>query len=90
MACLQHLPSNKSKTNRKSNEEIKDDMNEAIKETKDLEEEIKKLEQKLTEKKSLNWEDKKQLQDLLQKTCLQKRWPNWWNKTKRKTKRIGV
>jgi hypothetical protein len=55
------------KQTEKSNEEIKDDMNEAIKETKDLEEEIKKLEQKLTEKKSLNWEDKKQLQDLLQK-----------------------
>ena len=55
------------KQTEKSNEDIKDDMNQAIKETKDLEEEIKKLEQKLTEKKSLNWEDKKQLQDLLQK-----------------------
>jgi len=55
------------KQTEKSNETIKDEMAQAIKETKELEDEIKKLEQKLTEKKSLSWEDKKQLQDLLDK-----------------------
>lgn len=55
------------KQTEQSNEAIKDEMHSAIKETRALEEEIKKLEQKLTEKKSLSWEDKKQLQDLLEK-----------------------
>lgn len=55
------------KQSEKSNETIKSEMAEAIKDTKALEDEIKKLEQKLTEKKSLNWEEKKQIQDLLDK-----------------------
>ncbi len=55
------------KQSEKSNEAIKGEMAEAIKDTKALEDEIKKLEQKLTEKKSLSWEDKKQVQDLLEK-----------------------
>ncbi len=55
------------KQSEKSSETIKSEMAEAIKDTKALEDEIKKLEQKLTEKKSLNWEDKKQIQDLLEK-----------------------
>ncbi len=55
------------KQSEKSNETIKSEMAEAIKDTKALEDEIKKLEQKLTEKKSLNWEEKKQIQDLLEK-----------------------
>ncbi len=55
------------KQSEKSSETIKSEMAEAIKDTKALEEEVKKLEQKLTEKKSLNWEDKKQIQDLLDK-----------------------
>ncbi len=55
------------KQSEKSNEAIKGEMAEAIKDAKTLEDEIKKLEQKLTEKKSLSWEDKKQVQDLLEK-----------------------
>ncbi len=55
------------KQEEKSSEAIKNEMADAIKDTKALEDEIKKLEQKLTEKKSLNWEDKKQIEDLLEK-----------------------
>ncbi len=55
------------KQTEENNESIKGEMAQAIKDSKAMEEEIKKLQQKLTEKKSLNWEDKKQIQDLLQK-----------------------
>ncbi|MCC6722289.1 MAG: hypothetical protein IT243_08800 [Bacteroidia bacterium] len=51
----------------KSNKEIKDKIEETIKDTKDIEKEIKKIEEKLTEKNNLDWEDKKQIEDLLRK-----------------------
>lgn len=50
-----------------SNKEIKDKIEETIKDTKDIEKELKKIEEKLTEKNNLNWEDKKQIEDLLKK-----------------------
>ncbi len=55
------------KQTEQANENIKGEMAQAIKDSKAMEEEIKKLQQKLTEKKSLNWEDKNQIEDLLKK-----------------------
>ncbi len=76
------------KQTEQSNETIKQDMSSAIKETKALEEEIKKLEQKLTEKKTLNWDDKKQLQDLLEKhEDLQKKMQEMMEQNKEKDKK---
>ncbi|MCB9252234.1 MAG: hypothetical protein H6605_07180 [Flavobacteriales bacterium] len=70
-----------------SNKAIKSDMAEAIKESKKLEEEISKYEQKLSEKKSLSWEDKKQLQDLIkQHEDLQKKMEDIVEQNKTKDK----
>jgi len=73
------------KQTEKNSSAIKGEMGEAIKETKALESEIKKLEQKLTEKRSLNWEDKKQVEDLLEKhEELQKKMNELMEKNKEK------
>lgn len=73
------------KQTEKSNDAIKDEMAESIKETKALEEEIKKMEQKLTEKRSLNWEEKKQLKDLIEKhQNLQEKMKDLMNQNKEK------
>lgn len=47
--------------------DLKDDMEEALEQTKQLAKELKDLEKKLLDKKNLNWEDKKQIEDLLKK-----------------------
>lgn len=49
------------------NQEIKSDMKETIKEAKELQREFEKLQEKLINKKNVSWEEKKQLQDLLEK-----------------------
>lgn len=51
----------------KSNEQIKDELNDAIKQAKDIQKAIDDLDKKLNDKKSLSWQEKKQLQDLLDK-----------------------
>ena len=55
------------KSTEKSNTEIKDQLKEAIDETKKLQKEIEDLSKKLVDKKSLNWQDKQQISDLLNK-----------------------
>ena len=51
----------------KSNKTIKNEMEDAIKETKQLQKNIEELNKKLIDKKKLSWEDKQQIQDLLDK-----------------------
>jgi hypothetical protein len=51
----------------KNNEEIKDDLEKAVSQTKNIQKEISDLQRKLTEKKSLTWEEKKKLENLLEK-----------------------
>jgi hypothetical protein len=50
-----------------SNEKLKDKMDEAIKETRKLQKDIDALQKKLHEKKTLTWDDKKQIEKLLEK-----------------------
>lgn len=49
------------------NQEIKSDLNQSAREFKKMDEEIRKLQEKLTEKKSLSWEDKKKIEEMLKK-----------------------
>ena len=51
----------------KNNAKIKDDLIESIKQAKDVQKELTDLQRKVAEKKELNWEEKKKLQDLLDK-----------------------
>ncbi len=51
----------------KSNEQIKDKMEEAIRQSQELQKELEKMDKKLADKKALNWQEKKQIQDLLDK-----------------------
>ncbi len=50
----------------KANSQIKDDLKDAIKESKKLQKEISETARKLMEKKNLNYDDKKKVEDLLQ------------------------
>ncbi|MCD4731617.1 MAG: hypothetical protein K8R74_13515, partial [Bacteroidales bacterium] len=49
------------------NKFIKDEMDNAIKEAKQLQKEIEQLSKKMVDQKELNWEDKQQIQALLEK-----------------------
>ena len=49
------------------NKVIKDEMDNAIKEAKQLQREIEQLSKKMVDQKELNWEDKQQIQALLEK-----------------------
>lgn len=51
----------------KENKEIKDDLKQSIKDAKDLKNKMQEMQNKLMEKKNLSWEDKKNIQDLLDK-----------------------
>ncbi|NVO01477.1 MAG: DUF4175 domain-containing protein [Bacteroidetes bacterium] len=53
--------------NEKSTKKIESDMDQAIKDAKDIQKQIEELNKKLNEKKSLSWQEKKQIQDLLDK-----------------------
>lgn len=55
------------KENQEKSEEIKNKLEDAIKETKDLGMELKDLQRKMLEKKNLDWKDKKKVDDLLKK-----------------------
>ncbi len=50
---------------KKNNEEIKDDLQKAFKETKKVQEDLKKLREKMLQQKDINWQDKKQLENML-------------------------
>ncbi len=56
-----------NKQTEKSNEAIKDELAEAIKEVRQLQEEIEDLNRKMVEKKELSWEDKNQVKSLIEK-----------------------
>ena len=61
----------------KSNEEIKDDLKATIDEAQELREELQDLQEKLLQKKDLAWEDKKAMEDILEKQeSLQKKIEN--------------
>jgi len=51
----------------KSNQDIKDELEKGIKESKELQEEIDELKRELMDKKELNWQDKKKIEKLLDK-----------------------
>jgi hypothetical protein len=51
----------------KNNNKIKDDLQESIRQAKDIQKELSDLQRKVAEKKTLSWEEKKKLQDLLDK-----------------------
>lgn len=53
--------------NDKNNEKIKDQLEESIKDAKQLQKEISELNRKMLEKKTLSWEEKMKLQDILEK-----------------------
>jgi hypothetical protein len=55
------------KIQEKNNNEIKNSLEKAIKETKKTQEELKELREKLLQKKEPDWQDKKKLEDLLNK-----------------------
>lgn len=50
-----------------SNDKIKEEMEDAIRDVKELQEDIDKLNKKLIDKKELDWEDKEQVKALLEK-----------------------
>lgn len=56
-----------SEKTEENNNEIKDDLEDAIDEARELQREMKKIEQRIVEKKELGWEDKKQIQNVLNK-----------------------
>lgn len=51
----------------KNNDKIKDELIESITEAKNVQKELSDLQRKLAEKKTLSWEEKKKLEDLLKK-----------------------
>ncbi len=51
----------------KENKEIKDDLKQSMKDAKLLKEKMQALQEKMMDKKNLSWEDKKNIQDLLDK-----------------------
>ena len=53
------------KQTEQNNEDIKNQMKDAIKESDDLQKQISNLDQKLLEKKEINWQERKQIEDLL-------------------------
>ena len=51
----------------KSNQEIKNDLESSLKESRELQKELNDLNKKLLEKKKLSWDDKKKVEDLINK-----------------------
>ncbi len=49
-----------------NNEEIKDDLEEAIKETKEIQNKMKDMKEKLLQEKELDWQDRKEIEKLLE------------------------
>ncbi len=48
------------------NKELKDDLKETMKDARDLKNKLQDMQDKMMEKKNLNWEDKKQMGDMMQ------------------------
>lgn len=51
----------------KDNKELKDDLKQTMKDAKDLKKELEKMQDKLMDKSNLNWDDKKNLQENIDK-----------------------
>lgn len=51
----------------KASEKLKDEMEDAFRQAKDLKKEIEELNKKLFEKKEINWQEKKQIENLIKK-----------------------
>jgi uncharacterized protein DUF4175 len=51
----------------KNNDKIKDDLQESIRQAKEVQKELADLQRKVAEKKDLSWEEKKKLKELLEK-----------------------
>jgi len=51
----------------KSNDEIKENLEDGIKEAKELQKELEELRKELLEKKELNWQERKKIENLLEK-----------------------
>ncbi len=49
-----------------NNEEIKEDLEEAIKETKEIQEKMKEMREKLLQEEEMDWQDKKELERLME------------------------
>lgn len=56
-----------AETTNKNNNKIKDELQESITQAKNVQKELSDLQRKVAEKKTLSWEEKKKLQELLQK-----------------------
>jgi len=70
---------------KEKNQHIKDEMDSAIQDTKELQKEIEELSKKMVDKKELDWEDKQQIQALLEKQQeLQNKLENIKNENKEK------
>ncbi len=70
---------------REKNQLIKDEMDDAIKEAKQLQKDIEKLSKKMVDQKELNWEDKQQIQAMLeQQKKLQNKLENIKNENEKK------
>lgn len=60
--------------NSRASESIKSNLNESVKQARQLQKEAEKLNNQLTQKRSLDWQDKKKIEDLLKKQAeLEKR-----------------
>jgi hypothetical protein len=55
------------KLTEKTNDQIKQEMEDAIRQSQQLQKDLDKMDKKLTDKKTLNWQEKKQIQDLIDK-----------------------
>lgn len=49
------------------NEELKEDLKETLEEVKDMKEEVKDMKERILQKKDLDWEDKKAIEDVINK-----------------------
>jgi len=68
----------------KNNDKIKDELQESINAAKDVQKALSELERKVAEKKELTWEEKKKMQDLLDKQKeLQKKMENLKNENQK-------
>ncbi len=55
------------KLEEENNEEIKEDLQKSIQESKDLRKDLKELKENLVQKKELDWQDKKEIENLLER-----------------------
>jgi len=64
-----HVPTEEEleKNIEQQNEDIKDKLEESVKEAKDIEKQLEELQRQLLDKQDMNWQDKKKLEELLKR-----------------------